>query len=166
MQLEAYFQGLCLPAQIYLAITVVGALGSVFKAPGTAMLGSLFGVVWSAAINIVCQNGYATAAWTLALAPSLVLGMAGVAVAAALTAVPHHQLATKEGMKRTYEPTGVSPRPDPVPHHQLVAKEGIASKATAYIPITKDPDTSYAKVLAHRRHRAAWLISGQFHDPK
>ena len=116
MQLEAYFQGLCLPAQIYLAIAVVGALGSVFKAPGTAMLGSLFGVVWSAAINIVCQNGYATAAWTLALAPSLVLGMAGVAVAAALTAVPHHQ---------------------------LVTKEGIASKVTAYIPMAKDQDTSH-----------------------
>jgi hypothetical protein len=145
MQLEAYFQGLCLPAQIYLAITVVGALGSVFKAPGTAMLGSLFGVVWSAAINIVCQNGYATAAWTLALAPSLVLGMAGVAVAAALTAVPHHQLATKEGMERTRATTRVSPRLDPDKDKFALGKLvgpglGIASKVIAYIPMAKDPE--------------------------
>ena len=95
MQIEAYFQGLCLPAQIYLAIAVIGAVGSVFQAPGTAITGALFGVVWSAGINLVCQSGYATAAWVLALVPSLVLGMAAIAVVAALTAVPHHQLVTK-----------------------------------------------------------------------
>ena len=66
-----------------------------FQAPGTAITGALFGVVWSAGINMVCQSGYATAAWVLALVPSLVLGMAAIAVVAALTAVPHHQLVTK-----------------------------------------------------------------------
>lgn len=136
MQIEAYFQGLCLPAQIYLAIAVVGALGSLFQRPGTAIMGALFGVVWSAGINMVCQSGYATAAWVLALVPSLVLGMAAIAVVAALTAVPHHQLVTtsragKEGIvilgptgeQRRYQP-GVDYQQMPITNARLTPAQG------------------------------------------
>ena len=94
--LENYLEGLCLPAQLYLALAVVGALGSMFQAPGGALVSVLFGAVWSAVVNAACQNGYTIGAWVLALAPTLILGMLAVVLVAALTAVPHHELVTKK----------------------------------------------------------------------
>jgi len=88
--LERRYLALCAPAQLYMALGAMGAIGSAFQSPTGAIAGLGLTVAWSAMLNLVCQSGYPTLAWGLVFAPSLLIAALLVAGIVFLTTLPSH----------------------------------------------------------------------------
>lgn len=88
--LERRYLALCAPAQLYMALGALGAIGSAFQSPTGAIAGLGLTVAWSAMVNLVCQSGYQTLAWGLVFAPSLLLAALLVTGIVFLATLPRH----------------------------------------------------------------------------
>ncbi len=74
------FKKLCMPAQIYLAITILATMFAIFnRVPFMAVIVKLmFAFGWTFVLNWMCSNGYANVSWFLVVFP-YVLIMTGYA---------------------------------------------------------------------------------------
>lgn len=71
------WDGLCGPAQVYLALQVVGivlsALAGGVSGVGAAVISLIVALVWTWILQKICDAGYRTAAWILVFLPLILL---------------------------------------------------------------------------------------------
>ena len=75
MKITKTLRDLCTPATLYLIISVITILFSLFsgvKIIGIAMKG-VFAIFWTFILNLLCQNGYKSVSWFLVLFPYVVM---------------------------------------------------------------------------------------------
>jgi len=75
MKITKTLRDLCTPAALYLIISVITILFSLFsgvKIIAVAMNG-VFAIFWTFILNLLCQNGYKSVSWFLVLFPYVVM---------------------------------------------------------------------------------------------
>jgi hypothetical protein len=79
MNAVSLFKSLCLPSKVYLVLSFIGILVSLFvPALGEfSLLMQLFHVVyvvfWTWVLNLICKAGYKIISWNLVLAPFILV---------------------------------------------------------------------------------------------
>ena len=73
--MEKEFSKLCSPAKLYLVITVIGIVLSLFNNISVAavIVKVIFALFWTFVLNWLCEKGYKTLSWILVLLPFIVI---------------------------------------------------------------------------------------------
>ncbi len=103
--LEKIFNGLCTPAQFWLAFSVFGILATLLGGLGALAVVSqvIYVALWTLGLNFLCKKGYADAAWVLLVGPIMVAAAAVVSLLVFLSTAAKHGAADarhgREGME-------------------------------------------------------------------
>ena len=75
MNLSAIFKSICLPSKVYLVVTFIGVLLSIFFSPFNRfsiffhLVHLIYIVFWTWVLNLICKAGYKLISWLLILVP-------------------------------------------------------------------------------------------------
>lgn len=76
MNISALFKSLCLPAKVYLVLSIVGVLITLFiggVSVLTQLIHLLYIVFWVWILNVICKSGYKVISWILVLLPFVLM---------------------------------------------------------------------------------------------
>ena len=73
--MEKEFSKLCSPAKLYLVITVIGIVLSLFNKISVVavLVKAIFALFWTFVLNWLCEKGYKTLSWILVLLPFIII---------------------------------------------------------------------------------------------